>query len=119
MSKAPAPHRAAARGREDRPFKAISDMIILPFRFHKGKGMVGCKVSKPPVSGVAKESCACSLLVINRKNSSTGGVGLTIARLAALLLALIAVAPGARAEEARTIRIAQQYGIPFLPLTVM
>jgi len=39
----------------------------------------------------------------------------------ACLLALLAVffAPAARAEETREIRIAQQYGIPFLPLTVM
>ena len=39
----------------------------------------------------------------------------------ALLLALIsaAVPSACRAEEAREIRIAQQYGLPFLPLTVM
>jgi len=41
-------------------------------------------------------------------------------RWIAALLVILLLAPGrAHAEETRTIRIAQQYGIPFLPLTVM
>ena len=40
------------------------------------------------------------------------------ARVLAVLVAFLVPAVG-RAEEAREIRIAQQYGIPFLPLTVM
>jgi len=43
-----------------------------------------------------------------------------VGRWIAALLVILLLAPGrAHAEEARTIRIAQQYGIPFLPLTVM
>jgi hypothetical protein len=38
---------------------------------------------------------------------------------ALVALAAVLAATASRAEEARTIRIAQQYGIPFLPLTVM
>jgi NitT/TauT family transport system substrate-binding protein len=77
-----------------------------------GTGAAGVKTH---LRGVSTQPVSCIFLVFNRRNAAV-----SVGRWVAALIVLAVFAPArADAEEAPTIRIAQQYGIPFLPLTVM
>jgi NitT/TauT family transport system substrate-binding protein len=89
--------------------------VMSPAERKQSLGGAGGAGGNTHLMGVSIQPASCIFPAFNRRNAAVR-VGWCLA-----VLVVLAVFAPARphAEETRTIRIAQQYGIPFLPLTVM